>query len=289
MVSEGGTGDLNLRSENVSKVVTGFALQSYNFKDTLMIQKSTSWKETYFRETAADLTGGLGSGVKGVPRLAKFPYGNVTFTEVANRLEKHAMEGVISWEDATTNDIDVIARTLLRIARAVAKSVDDAIYAAVSAEAGNTVTIASGNEWNSSTLANRDPIQDLLNAIREITIDNYNPYGGNAEIWVNPTDYANLMGNANVRNAGQFWTSDVTKNGRVGTLLGLSLKMSNSVTSDEAIVIVKKEAGTWKEAKALTTESIYDPGIKWTIRSWEVGVTQITNPNAICKITNTLA
>ena len=126
------TGMADLRAENVSKVVTGFALQEYRLKQICMVQKSNSWTEKYQQETAADLTGGLGSGVRGVPRLANFPYGEVSWTEKTDRLEKHGMEGVLSWEDAKTNEIDVIARTLLRIARAVAKSVDDQIWAIIS-------------------------------------------------------------------------------------------------------------------------------------------------------------
>lgn len=280
------TGMADLRAEHVARAVTGFALQEYKFKQLCMIQKSSSWKETYFKETAADLTGGTGSAVKGIPRLAAFPYGEVSWTESSSRLLKHGMEGVISWEDAATNDIDVVARTLLRIARAVTKSVDDTIYAAITGSAENTVACAVGSEWDSATISNRDPIQNILDCIEEIAKDNYDPYK-NGHLLLSPTDFAHLMGNSNVRNAGQFWTSDVTKNGRVGKILGLNIIVSNSVTADEAIVIIAKEAVTWKEAKALTTITQYEPGKHYLIRSWEVGAVQVTNGQAICKLTNT--
>ena len=58
------TGMADLRAENVSRIVTGFALQEYRFKQLCMVQSSNSWKETYFKETAADLTGGTGSAVQ---------------------------------------------------------------------------------------------------------------------------------------------------------------------------------------------------------------------------------
>ena len=132
------TGMADLRKENFSTIVKGFALQEYKMKQLCMIQSSNAWTETYYKETAADLTGGTGSAVKGVPRLANFPYGEVTFTKVSGRNVKHAMEGVLSWEDIKTNNVPMIARTLLRIARAVAKSVDDVIAAAILSEAGNT-------------------------------------------------------------------------------------------------------------------------------------------------------
>jgi len=278
------TGMADLRAENVSRIVTGFALQEYRFKQLCMVQSSNSWKETYFKETAADLTGGTGSAVQGVPRLAAFPYGEVTFTEASSRHLKHGMEGVISWEDAKTNEIDVIARTLLRIARAVAKSVDANIYSALTTDTGNTV--AASDNWDSATVANRNPIQDILNAIKLIQEDNYDPYT-NGFLLLTPKDFANLMGNASIRNAGQFWTSDVTKNGKVGKLLGLTMVVSNNVTADEAMVVIAKEAITWKSAQGLTVKTIEDPGVKFTIRAYEVGTAQVKNPDAVCTITNT--
>ena len=119
----------------------GFALQEYKMKQLCMIESSNAWTETYYKETAADLTGKdtTASGtVEGVPRLANFPYGEVTWTKTSSRNVKHAMEGVLSWEDITTNNVPMIARTLLRIARAVAKSVDGVVAAAILADAGNT-------------------------------------------------------------------------------------------------------------------------------------------------------
>ncbi|MAH49109.1 hypothetical protein CMI37_25010 [Candidatus Pacearchaeota archaeon] len=281
------TGMADLRAENVSKVVVGFALQEYRLKSLCMVQSSNSWKETYQKETATELTGGTGSTVKGIPRLANFPYGEVTWTEASSRLVKHGMDAVISWEDAKTNEIDVIARTLLRVARAVASSVDLDIYSAFTTDNGNTV--ATGAAWDAAVVADRDPIQDILNGIKLISIDNYDALGGSGFLLLNPTDYANLLGNANVRNAGQFYTDDVTRNGRVGKLLGLNVIVSNSVDADEAAIVIANEACTWKSAADLKVTSTEDAGVKWTIRAWEVGVAQVKNPNAICIITNTAA
>tara|TARA_R100001530_G_scaffold41579_1_gene31790 strand:- start:3386 stop:4234 length:849 start_codon:yes stop_codon:yes gene_type:complete len=276
------TGMADLRAENVSKVVTGFALQEYVLKQLCMIQNSNAWTETYYKESAADLTGGTGSGVSGVPRLAQFPYGEVTWTKTSGRNVKHAMEGVISWEDAKTNAVDVIARTLLRIARAVAKSVDGVIAAAILADATNTT--AANATWNNTVITDRDPIQDILDAKSLIAIDNYNP-DKNGFLLLHPTNYAELLGNANVRNAGQFWTDEVTKNGRVGRILGLTILVTNSVTEGGAQVVVGKEACTWKSVAGLTVNTIEDPGVKFTIRAYEVGQIQTVNTDAICTIT----
>ena len=63
------TGMGDLRAETISRVVTGFALQEYVLKQLCMIQSSNAWTETYYAETATDLTGGAGSAVSGVPRV----------------------------------------------------------------------------------------------------------------------------------------------------------------------------------------------------------------------------
>lgn len=279
------TGMADLRAENISRIVTGFALQEYKLKQLCMVQSSNSWTETYYKETAADLTAKdttVAGKVEGVPRLANFPYGEVTWTKTSGINVKHGMEGVISYEDARTNAVDVIARTLLRIARAITKSVDGVIASAIVASAGNTK--AANATWDNATIADRDPIQDILNAKSEIEIDNYNP-NSNSFLLVHPTGYSQLLGNANVRNAGQFYSDSVTRNGVVGRLLGLTVISSNSITDGGAQVVIAKEAMTWKSVIGLTVNTIYDPGIKYTIRAFEVGQIQVTNPDAICKIT----
>ncbi len=282
MADKDTTGEADIRAENFSRIVKGFALQEYKMKQLCMIESSSAWTETYYKETAADLTGGTGSDVKGIPRLANFPYGEVEWEIVKGRNLKHGMEGVLSWEDIKTNNVPMIARTLLRVARAVAKSVDTECASNILSEAGN-IQVANAT-WNNAVIADRDPIQDILDGKALIEIDNYNP-NKNGFLLVHPTNYAELLGNANVRNAGQFYTDSVTRNGVVGKLLGLTVISSNSVTEGGSQIVVAKEACTWKSVVGLAVVTIDDPGVKTTIRAWEVGMIQIVNADAICSIT----
>ena len=282
-------GMADIRGLNIEKALTGFALTSYVFKDRLCtIQSSSKWQERYYEETAADLSNS-NSPVEGVPRLAVFPHGEVTWTQRNSYHKKFGMEARISHEDIISNDIDVIARSLLRIGRAIAKSVDAEIWDVItegrSVSNINSVTIAAGDEWDSATIANRDPIQDLLNAKKEIAEENYNPEG--AYLCLNPKDYANLLGNANIRNAGQFYSDSVTRRGNVGTIVGLNILVNNNVTAGYSAVVIGKEAATWKQLNALTVRTIEDAGIGKTIRAWEIGVCQLKNPKAVCLIINT--
>ncbi len=275
----------DLREENIQRAVNGFALQSYKFKQVCLIQSSSSWKETYFEEGSAELTASGTRNIKGVSRGANFPYVEPNWVEKSVRHQKYAAEGLIYWEDAITNSIDVMQRTLLRVARAITKSVDDEIYQQWITASGINTGAASAN-WDSATLADRDPIRDILTAIQTCSEDNYDVQE-NGFLLLSPKDYRNLMMNSKVINNPSFKTADIVSNGRVGQVVSLNIIVSNSVPADEALVIKGQEASTWKTAKALQTKVIEDHGIKFTIRGWEVGITQVTNPKAIYRITNT--
>ena len=285
--------DIALRKENISAVVDGFANQVFKIKPLLMLKKSTANKNTYFQESAAELTGGLGSAVKGVPPLANFPYGAKTYTEKNSFQVKHGMEQTISMEAVRTSEIDQIGRTLLSISRAVTNSVDidawNVISENQSASNLNSVSITAGEEWDSSNVANRNPLDNLLEAIQKIEENQYDWEGGNGFILVNPKDKRNLLSNPNVRNAGQFFTDAVTRNGVVGNLLGGRLISSTVITADFAFVGIAKEIGNYQEVWPLMTDVIIDPQIGWTVRSSELGITELTNPKAGTLIDNTAA
>jgi hypothetical protein len=281
------TGELDIRGINYEKIVKGFALQEFKMKQLVSESSSSNWQESYYRETSAELTGGTGSAVKGVPRLANFPYGEPSWTLVNAYIEKYGMEGVVSAEDEMLNNVDVIARTLLRVARAVAYAVDSQIYTVLLGATGNTTACAVGSEWDSATVANRNPIQNILDAKALLYADNFNPDNGQGYICMNPLEYSYLLGNSKVVNNPSFKMADVVANGVVGQICGLKIIVSNVVTTDTVLVVIAKECGTWKSAAGLTTHTIKDPGIKTTIRAYEMGVCQATTPNAICSITNT--
>lgn len=289
------TQQADLRREYVDGAVKAVALMEYKLKTLCTVDSSSAWTETYYRETNSELTGGgvaSPTRVKGVPRLAPLPYGEVSWTKVSAVNEKYAMEGMISYEDEKMNNIPMIERTILRIGRAVAYAVDQQIAAVMLASAGNTFAIASGSEWDSATVANRDPVYDILNAIQYLRADNIDALNGNGYLCVNGTDYTNILRNSKVVNNPSFKTADVVSNGVVGEICGLKIMVTQALeatTPDVAYVVVAKEAMTWKEAQPLTVEQIVDPGIKTTIRAWEIGQCQMVSPNAVCKITNTRA
>lgn len=285
-------GQVTLRAENVDRVIQGLALAKYTAKQAVMENTSAAQKESYFQETKAVPTAGTTAAIKGIPRLSGFPKANITWTKKSAYIEKYGLEDVVSYEDAAMDAFDVISRTILRVTEGVVKSVDDEILSVLSeAWAGgtiNTLAIGAGDEWNAAVIANRDPIQNILDARAELKIDEY--FDGNILLYLNPTDVANVMGNSNVRNAGQFFKDDVTRNGTLGRFsFGVTLVETNSVEADYALMVTAKTCGTWKQVTPLTTFSIYSEGISYTIRAMELGVTQLTNPESVCLISNTRA
>jgi hypothetical protein len=287
------TGEQDLRKEYIDGAVKAVALMEYKLKTLCTVDTSSAWTETYYRETNTELTGGgvaSPTTVKGIPRLAPFPYGEASWTKVSAVIEKYGMEGMISYEDAQLNNIPMIQRTILKIGRAVSFAIDSQIAAVMLASAGNTFGITAGSEWDSATVANRDPVYDILTAIQMLRADNIDALNGNGYLCLNGTDYTNLISNSKVVNNPSFKTADVVSNGVVGQICGLKIMVTQALeatTPDVAYVVVAKEAMTWKEATPLTVLQIEDPGIKTTIRAFELGVCQMTSPNAVCKITNT--
>ncbi len=113
---------------------------------------------------------------------------------------------------------------------------------------------------------------------------------GSGYLVLNGTDYTNLITNTKIINNPTFKSADVVTNGVVGEIAGLKIMVTEALevtTPDVAYILVAKEAMTWKEATPLTVVQVEDPGIKTTIRAFELGQCQVPSPNAICKITNT--
>ena len=253
-----------------------------------MQQSSNKWTETYYRETASELTvgdTGTGIAIQGTPRGAAFPHVDPSWTKVQGVHVKFAAEGLVFMEDKLTDAIDVQARTILRVARAIANKVDAYIFSTLSSASGIN-TAAAVAEWDNAVVADRDPIRDILTGIQYLDEDNYDALE-NGYLLLSPKDYTNLMMNSKVINNPSFKTADVVSNGVVGQVCGLKIIVSTAVTADQAMIIIGQQAATWKSAVPLTSAVIEDKGVKFTIRSWEIGHCQVTDPEAIHVITST--
>lgn len=282
--------EADLRKEYIDSAVKAVAKDQAILKTLCTIDSSDAWTESYYRETNDDSTdGGTGSAIKGIPQMAPFPFVQVTETKVSSVVLKYGDESVISLEMQQSATVPMLQRHILRMGRKINYQVDVTIEALMNASAGNTFGITAGNEWNSATVANRDPIYDILYGINMLRADGIDALNGNGYLVVNGTDYTNIISNTKILNHPTFQSVSAVENGVVNRLCGLSVMISEVVTADQAYIVVKGEALVWKQAQPLQVVTIEDPGKSTTIRAWERGVAQLHAPNAICKITNTRA
>ena len=228
------------------------------------------------------------SPIKGIPQYAPFPFFDVTETKVSSVVLKYGGESVISLEAMQNATVPMLQRKVYRLGRKIIYQIDVAIESDVSTNAGNTVAITAGNEWDSATVANRDPIKDILDCIQTLRVDGIDALSGNGHLVLNGTDYTNLISNTKVLNHPTY-ESGVMKNGQVGKLLGLTIIVSETVTADQAYVLVARQGMVWKQAEGLKVVTTVIPGKKTEIIAWERGVFQLQAPNEVCKLTNTRA
>lgn len=276
----------DLRKENIDAAVKAVVKIEEKFKALCAIDSSSAWTESYFRETNDDATdGGTGSPIKGVPEYAPFPFIDVTETKFSSIIDKYAGEAIISMEAQSNITVPMLQRKIYRLGRKIIYQIDVAIEASLAANAGNAVAVTAGNEWDSATIANRDPIKDILDAIQTLRVDGIDALAGNGHLVLAGQDYTNLISNSKVINHPTY-ESGVMQNGQVGRILGLTITISEAVTADECYVLVAKQGMVWKQAQGLRVTTIIDEGKSTTIRAWERGVFQLQAPNEVCEITN---
>ena len=279
--------EADLRSENIDTAVKAVVKIEEKWKALCAVDSSSAWTESYFRETNDnDTDGGEGSPIRGVPQYAAFPFFDVTETKVSSIIQKYAGESIISLEAQQNATVPMLQRKIYRLGRKIVYQIDVAIEASSSTNAGNSVSIGIGNEWDSATVANRDPVKDILDAVQTLRVDGIDALTGNGYIVVNGTDYTNMISNTKILNHPTY-ESGVMQNGQVGKLLGMGIIVSEAVQADQAYVLVARQGMVWKSAEGLKVVTIVDQGKSTTIRAWERGVYQLQAPNEICKITNT--
>ena len=233
--------DAEQRFEFIDRAVKAVIKIEEKWKALCTIDTSSAWTESYFRETNADNTdGGTGSPIKGVPPYAPFPFFDVTETKVSSIIAKYAGTSIISLEAQQSATIPMLQRKIYRLGRKIVYQIDVAIESSVSTNAGNTIAVTAGNEWNSLTVANRDPIKDILDCVQALRVDGIDALTGNGYIVVNGTDYTNLISNTKVLNHPTY-ESGVMQNGQVGRLLGLTIVVSEAVTAEQAYVLVARQ------------------------------------------------
>ncbi|KKL94848.1 hypothetical protein LCGC14_1860530 [marine sediment metagenome] len=181
--------EADLRSEHIDAAVKAVVKIEEKWRAMCTVDSSSAYKESYFRETNDDSTdGGTYSPIKGVPEFVAFPYVDVKETLISSLHDKYAGTSLISIEANQYATVPMLQRKIYRIGRKIIYQEDVAIEASVSTNAGNGVAITAGNEWDSLTEANRNPIKDTLDAIQTLRVDGIDALNGSGRLVLNGVD-----------------------------------------------------------------------------------------------------
>ena len=288
MTDNQGVGSYDLRSVVYDAAVKQIAQQEYKFKQAVKVVPSSSWSNIFYQENPTDITDPAGNSITAIPRGANYPQGNIVWNQQTATMSKYGLEELIPFEDVVSNNIDVRDRTLLRIARRVAKAVDDAIWN-VLRENGTPVniqslTIASAFQWDTASAA---IVDDLDNAEQKIAEYNYDT--SNLMVFISPKDKRSIVKYFYEKGAQapELAMKMVDGNGVIGKVGNKTFIVSNSVTASQAIVVVPNICATYHELQALATITKEDPYKSLLVRSTEVGVAALTDPKAIVFIKGT--
>ena len=266
------TEQVTLRAENVERTIRGLTAQMYILKTLVGTTTTDAWKDSFWTEDPDVLTGGTGSGIEGIPRMAAFPELAPVWVKTPAVQVKYGGKGTISEEDATTDFIDAQRRTMVKVSEAIVSSVDGRIYTDLSAAA--TQTAAAVANWDATVIANRDPLLDVLLGIKTLQVANV-AISGKPTLLLNPHDNVYWITNPKV----------LAQNDLDSTV---KVTVTNSVAADEALIYVDG-ASTWKTVQGLRTDVEVTAGIKIVMKAWEYGKLQVHFPKKLYKITNTAA
>ena len=287
-------GDVDLQSEEWRKDLVGFALERFTLIEDLTIQSTSSWVNHFYQETRTALAAGGTRTVKGLGRGSELPTAKVSWTLNSARIQKYGLKDFILYEDAISDNIDVVGRTLQRIAHGVVNSVEDEIFQIVSGAGAGTgintfaTTSVGGDQWDAAS--GLHPVKDILHAMSLIADDGYREiYTGAGFIWLNYYDYRSLLVFVYDKGAqGPKFGEQILADGRVQqTFLGLKVRLSESVTTDVCLIGVSKTCATWKELESLKVRIEDKSPQHFEVLAWQFGITELTDPNALCLITDT--
>jgi hypothetical protein len=279
-------GEQDLRAEDVDAIVKNYALESFTLLQVCTIVKTSSATNTYYEETDSDIlktttTAITDTTFAGAPSGAIFPNVEHSWTEINEKVRMHGADHTMGWDVWKLSAIDVKARMMERVGRSIAKSVDTAIITEL---ATTTNTAAAVQTWDNATESLQQPLKDILKARAALKLANWTT-SSNLKMIIHPTNMMELLNNPVVRNAGQFYTDGVTRNGVVGKIADFEIIECNAATENTVLFCIAKTAMSWYEAQPLQVYVKEDPGQTLKIRAYQMGVPVLVNNNAAYKLT----
>lgn len=270
------TGEEAIRATSYDNSIKQLAKYAYKMKQLVSNVKSGSWKNYFFREQTNIPTGQTGNAIKGIPRGADFPHAVLSWEQIASRIEKYGLGGMIDHEDIIAGNIDTRNRTILRIAEGVAKAVDTEIYNVMSTDSDIQTGTLYGGYWDESSAA---IIKDL--AFMKAQVKSYYDNAKDFVMVVNPDTEPHILHYIYEKGAQAMTSGEKAFNGQIANPAGVKIITSDVVAASFALFVVPKTCATWKQLMALQTDTETKKFIGDEIKACEYGVTEVHEPKQI--------
>lgn|SRR3990167_25570 len=277
---------------NIELVKTAFNEQARNIqivkqvmKQLVSVQSSTAGVERFYQESIRDMTGN-----SQIPRDAEFFSDQVELYDLDVRPVKYGLESRVAWEDTIVTGPNLPERTTIRVSERVARLVNTAIWNALTQNQSATTILsnATAASWDNATRANRIPHEDIAQSISLCSANALQTYQPDT-LFLSPTDYAFVRTNDYVMSSFDSSSPTLMEKGIMGGLLGLAVVVNPVVTADYSAIADARKALTWAEVAGLTTDVEVKPGKYTAYTAFEFGNAALTDPKAVCLITNTQA
>lgn len=290
-----GAGQDSIRGLDIDKLVRGFAEEEVVLKRFVRNSTTKAREIRWFQKTAGFLDSTDTTAIT-ASHIANTAFGSVPvkagpqWTRNTSYVRKYFVESeVLTMEDLKDTDVDLLATTIRDLVRAVANQVDTRIYNVLteSLSPSSILTGASTAAWDTTATCN--PVLDLMEAMRAIRAQRYEPMGG--ILYIHPSEHKHLL-NFLISVKGSSipdWSSELAKEGVVMSILGLKVVVSLNATTDYALVFLPQTSATWKSFTGMSTGMVDDVGIGKKVRVWEEGECLLTDPKSVYLITNTSA
>lgn len=290
-----GVGQSDIRGIEIQKFVTGFADEDSVLKKYAR-QSTTSAREIrWFQKTAGyvspttttTITANLASNT--APGAIS-PVATQSWTRQTSYVRKYMMESqLISIEDESDSDVDVLGTTVRDLLRGVANQVDTRIYNVLTENLSPSAiltTASTQDGWDDPATGN--PILDIMTAQQKIRAQRYDPMGG--ILYINSVEHKNLLNyliSVKGSSIPSFASSKLVE-GRVMEILGANVVVSENATTDYALYFLPNLSVAWKQFMPLTSEIERYAGKGKKIFVWEEGEALLEHPKSVHLTTDTV-
>ena len=288
----------DIRGLDIDKLAKGFSDEANILKRFVTVSKTKSRQFRWYKKTAGFISGPTTTGIT-ASGMSNAAHGAIpivaepSWTRTDSYVREFNVESPwIPEADIKDADPDVIGTFIRDLVRGVARQVDKRIYEVLVDQVtsvpfdGTTVTsaAAAGTGWDDTS--NGNPIGDLTSAKKSLRASNYNPEG--ATLLINEHEHKMLVDWLIVTKGSSIpgYSSERVKDGVVMNIVGLNVVVNSSATTDYAVVFTK-DAVTYKQFMPISSESLKDPRFGRKIFVRESGEAVLTDPNAVCGITDT--